>query len=172
MNNQEPKEKDDQIINPKAKGIFEQIREENSHEYVFQVGELWLLSMTKAFMGELTPKQEERYKKLLEDVEYRENERKKTFLAKWGEDTVKAHEFLTEKFGEPSKAGFSDNQRTWRISSWLDESDASEGFEIKWYNGYYELVFFSGDGYNTDIVLKNGLCSHYIYNCIEHWVNK
>ncbi len=151
-------------------GIYEQIKD--SQTYTIQSGLLGNLSLKRALnslVGTELPEQEEQlYQKLLTDAEFRRQKENERFLAKWGEEAVKLHTWLNEKFDKHSLDAFYD-AKTWRISDFLDNCEQSESIYLKWDRGNYKLIFTPEDGYGKDVVIKDNISNEYIYQCIENW---
>ena len=148
-------------------GIYEQIK--NGNTITIQGGQLTILELTKAMGITLTKEEQNRYNTLTEQWKESERIRKEKFLIKWGENTIKLHEWLTEKFGNPFTRNLEQDYKSWRISSWLDNCDQSEGIQLDWEYGSYYLRFNQEDGYGKNVIIKEFPNEDYIYNCIENW---
>jgi hypothetical protein len=148
-------------------GLLKQI--EASNQFNFYCGQISYLELNKAMGVTLTPEQEETYKKLVEANEKSKKIREEKFLEKHGEELVKLHQWLTEKFGNPFTRMLDQDYKSWRVTDWTDNCDQSEGITLDWEKGVYSIRFNQEDGYGNNVLIKTHLSNEYIYSCIENW---
>lgn len=150
------------------KGLLENLK---GNTIIYQTGIHGYFSMMKALGIELTPEQIKAHEKLEKEYEEQKIKDSLKFLEKWGEKTVKLHEYLTIEFGNPYTRSSDKGYKSWRISSWMDNCDQSEEILLDWDNGIYNLRFSPGDGYDKNVIIKSSLSEEYIENCIKYWAH-